>query len=277
MPDLVEEGHLYVAKPPLCRLKDGKKEAFFHNEDSYNSYLIDRISERETVREDGRKDISRKRLRVLLYTLIDYLDKTNTLRKKGYSSRFLNLICKKGINKDYTKDKDLTISLSKELEKEAFTTKEIIFDEEHNRYELLLLDLRDNGSIFRFNWELLTSPEFQKLLSLNEELKDMGGPFFLVGDKKGQTRIETKEELVEHLVDKAKKGVVIQRYKGLGEMNPEQLWQTTMDPERRSLVRVTVEDAVAADEIFTLLMGDKVEPRREFIQNNALEVTELDI
>jgi DNA gyrase subunit B len=277
MPDLVEEGHLYVAKPPLYRLKDGKKEAFFHNEDSYNSYLIDRISEREIVRVDGRKDISRKRLRLLLYTLIDYLDKTNTLRKKGYSSRFLNLICKKGVNKDYTKDKDLTISLSKELEKEAFTTQEIIFDEEHNRYELLLLDQRDNGSIFRFNRELLTSPEFQKLLSLNEELKDMGGPFFLVGDKKGQTRIETKEELVEHLVDKAKKGVVIQRYKGLGEMNPEQLWQTTMDPERRSLVRVTVEDAVAADEIFTLLMGDKVEPRREFIQNNALEVTELDI
>lgn len=277
MPDLVEEGHLYVAKPPLYRLKDGKKEVFLHNEDSYNSYLIDRISERETVRVDGRKDISKKRLRLLLYTLIDYRDKTNTLRKKGYSMRFLNLICKKGINKDNTKDKDLTISLSKELEKEAFTTQEIIFDEEHNRYELLLRDQRDNGSVFRFNWELLTSPEFQKLLSLNKELKDMGGPFFLVGDKKDQTRIETKEELVEHLVDKAKKGVVIQRYKGLGEMNPEQLWQTTMDPERRSLVRVTVEDAVAADEIFTLLMGDKVEPRREFIQKNALEVTELDI
>jgi DNA gyrase subunit B len=153
----------------------------------------------------------------------------------------------------------------------------MIFDEEHNRYELLLRDQEDNRSAFKFNWELLTSPEFRKLLNLKKELKEMDSPFFLVGDEKNQTKIETKEKLVEYLVDKAKKGIVVQRYKGLGEMNPGQLWQTTMDPERRSLVRVTIEDAIAADEIFTLLMGDKVEPRREFIQNNALEVTELDI
>ena len=277
MPDLVEEGHLYVAKPPLYRMKDGKAEVFLHNEDSYNSYLIDRISQKETVRVDGRKNISGKKLHSLLYTLIDYLDKTNTLTRKGYSGRFLELLCQKGINKNHTKSKDLIISLSKEFEREGFTTEEIIFDEEHNRYELLLRDQKSNGSLFRLNWELLTSPEFRKLLSLNQELKDLDSPFFLVGDEKSQTKIETKENLVEYLVDKAKKGIVIQRYKGLGEMNPEQLWQTTMDPERRSLVRVTIEDAIAADEIFTLLMGDKVEPRREFIQNNALEVTELDI
>ena len=277
MPDLVEEGHLYVAKPPLYRMKDGKTEVFFHNEDSYNSYLIDRISQKEIVRIDGRKNISGKKLHSLLYTLIDYLDKTNILTRKGYSGRFLELLCQKGINKNHTKSKDLIISLSKEFEREGFTTEEIIFDEEHNRYELLLRDQKSNGSLFRLNWELLTSPEFRKLLSLNQELKDLDSPLFLVGDEKSQTKIETKENLVEYLVDKAKKGIVIQRYKGLGEMNPEQLWQTTMDPERRSLVRVTIEDAIAADEIFTLLMGDKVEPRREFIQNNALEVTELDI
>ena len=277
MPDLVEEGHLYVAKPPLYRMKDGKTEVFFHNEDSYNSYLIDRISQKEIVRVDGRKNISGKKLHSLLYTLIDYLDKTNILTRKGYSGRFLDLLCQKGINKNHTKNKDLIISLSKEFKREGFTSEEIIFDEEHNRYELLLREQKSNGSLFKFNWELLTSPEFRKLLSLNQELKDLDSPFFLVGDEKSQTKIETKENLVEYLVDKAKKGIVIQRYKGLGEMNPEQLWRTTMDPERRSLVRVTIEDAIAADEIFTLLMGDKVEPRREFIQNNALEVTELDI
>jgi len=277
MPDLVEEGHLYVAKPPLYRMKDGKTEVFFHSEESYNSYLIDRISEKEVVRVDGRKEISGKRLRSLLYTLIDYLDKTNALTRKGYSSRFLDLLCKKHISKDHTRDRDRIITLSKEFEREAFVTEEIIFDEEHNRYGLLLRHQRDNGSFFKFNWELLTSPEFRRFSSLNRELRDLDGPFFLVGDEKSQTKIETREKLVEHLVDKAKKGISIQRYKGLGEMNPEQLWQTTMDPGRRSLVRVTVEDAIAADEIFSLLMGDKVEPRREFIQNNALEVTELDI
>ena len=277
MPDLVEEGHLYVAKPPLYRMKDGKTEVFFHSEERYNSYLIDRISEKEVVRVDGRKEISGKRLRSLLYTLIDYLDKTNALTRKGYSSRFLDLLCKKHISKDHTRDRDRIVTLSKEFEREAFVTEEIIFDEEHNRYGLLLRDQRDNGSFFKFNWELLTSPEFRKFSSLNRELKDLDGPFFLVGDEKSQTKIETREKLVEHLVDKAKKGIAIQRYKGLGEMNPEQLWQTTMDPGRRSLVRVTVEDAIAADEIFSLLMGDKVEPRREFIQSNALEVTELDI
>jgi DNA gyrase subunit B len=277
MPDLVEEGHLYVAKPPLYRMKDGKKETYFHNEDSYNSYLIDRISEKETIWVNGQTKITGKRLRLLLHALIDYLDRMNRLVKKGYSSRFLDLICQKEINKNHIKDENLTISLSKELEKETFVTEEIIFDEEHNRYELLLKDPKNNGFHFKVNWELLTSPEFQKLLNLNRELKELNSPFFLVGDEKDQTKIETKEKLVEYLVDKAKKGTVVQRYKGLGEMNPEQLWQTTMNPDKRGLVKVIIEDAIAADEIFTLLMGDKVEPRREFIQNNALEVTELDI
>jgi len=277
MPDLVEEGHLYVAKPPLYRMKDGKKETFFHNEDSYNSYLIDRVSEKETIWVNGQKKITGKKLRSLLHTLIDYLDRINSLAKKGYTRRFLNLICQKEINKNHIKDKDFTVSLSKELEKEAFITEEIFFDEEHNRYELLLKDQKNNGFPFKVNWELVTSPEFKKLLSLDQELQDLNSPFFLVGDEKDKTKIETKEKLVEYLVDKAKKGTVIQRYKGLGEMNPEQLWQTTMDPGRRGLVRIAIEDAITADEIFTLLMGDKVEPRREFIQNNALEVTELDI
>jgi DNA gyrase subunit B len=277
MPDLVEEGHLYVAKPPLYRMQDGKKEQFFHDEGVYNTYLIDRIAEKETVLLNENKKISGKKLHELLYTLIDYRDTVSTLIRKGYNSRFLDLLCQKAVDKKLIKDKELTLALSRELQKEAFVTEKLIFDEEHNRYELLLRDQHVNGSTFRLNWELIASPEFQKLTRLNQVLKTLKGPFYLAGDEQTGTKIETKEALIEFLVDKAKKGIVIQRYKGLGEMNPAQLWQTTMDPERRSLVRIAIEDVIAADEVFTLLMGDKVEPRREFIQNNALEVTELDI
>jgi DNA gyrase subunit B len=277
MPDLVEAGHLYVAKPPLYRLKDGSSEAFFHNEDSYYSYLIDRVSEKEAVWVDGKRKISGKKLRSLLHALIEYFDTLSSLTRKGYSSRFLNFLCKKGVTKNHIKDRNLIVALSEEFQNEAFVTQKIKFDEEHNRYELLLRDQKDSGAFFTFNWELLSSPDFQRLLRFSQELRELDGPFFLVGDEKDRTKVESKEKLFEHLVDKAKKGITIQRYKGLGEMNPEQLWRTTMDPERRSLVKVTIEDVIAADEIFTLLMGDKVEPRREFIQNNALEVTELDI
>jgi DNA gyrase subunit B len=277
MPDLVEAGHLYVAKPPLYRLKDGSSEAFFHNEDSYYSYLIDKVAEKEAVWVDGKRKISGKKLRSLLHALIEYFDTVSSLTRKGYSSRFLNFLCKKGVTKNHIKDRNLIVALSEEFQNEAFVTQEIKFDEEHNRYELLLRDQKDSGAFFTFNWELLSSPDFQRLLRFSQELRELDGPFFLVGDEKDRTKVESKEKLFEHLVDKAKKGITIQRYKGLGEMNPEQLWRTTMDPERRSLVKVTIEDVIAADEIFTLLMGDKVEPRREFIQNNALEVTELDI
>jgi DNA gyrase subunit B len=276
MPDLMEKGHLYVANPPLYRLKDGKTEIFFHHEETYSSYLIERISEREAVLADGGNRITGKKLRTLLSMMIDYLDKISILTKRGFNGRFLNLLCQKDIAKEHMENKETVLSYSREFDEAGFTTEDVIFDEEHNRYGLLLRDQKNNGFHFLFNWELLRSPDFRKLVSLAQTLNNVNGPFFL-GDGKDNTRIETKEELVHYLMEKAKKGITIQRYKGLGEMNPAQLWQTTMDPEKRSLTRITIEDVIAADEIFTLLMGDKVEPRREFIQSNALEVQELDV
>jgi DNA gyrase subunit B len=118
---------------------------------------------------------------------------------------------------------------------------------------------------------------FRRALEKRRQLLDLEEPPYRVVEGEKETPIHSKRGLLEYLRERGEKGLGIQRYKGLGEMNPEQLWETTMSPEKRTLLQVTVEDAVEADTIFTILMGDKVEPRREFIQNNALEVRELDI
>jgi len=125
--------------------------------------------------------------------------------------------------------------------------------------------------------DLLNSAEFQELKNLTKTIKESGEPPFTVATGNGEIEILTFRGLVEHVLDIGKKGLTIQRYKGLGEMNPGQLWETTMDPEKRVLLQVRVEDAVEADAIFTKLMGDVVEPRREFIEKHALEVSNLDV
>jgi DNA gyrase subunit B len=127
------------------------------------------------------------------------------------------------------------------------------------------------------NWEFFTSPELQHMMRISGALSKLNHGCHIVRGEAEHRKVDSPEQLLHDFMEKGKKGLAIQRYKGLGEMNPDQLWKTTMDPETRTLLVVKIEDVVEADEIFTILMGDKVEPRREFIQNNALEVTELDI
>ena len=133
------------------------------------------------------------------------------------------------------------------------------------------------GNVSNVDWDFFSSPELRQLLGISDEFQALHRGGFIVEDSGEKKKINNPEDLLNQLMERAKKGVGIQRYKGLGEMNPDQLWTTTMDPEKRILLQVDIEDGVEADEIFTILMGDKVEPRREFIQSNALEVTELDI
>ena len=136
------------------------------------------------------------------------------------------------------------------------------------------------GKPIKIGRGLISSKDFQTCMSLSRQIYKYDEPPFVVfsAEKNDRQKIMTsKEELLDYMLEEGKKGIGIQRYKGLGEMNPDQLWETTMNPEKRTLMQVKIEDAVETDEIFTILMGDEVEPRREFIQSNALEVSTLDI
>ncbi|RLE03563.1 MAG: DNA gyrase subunit B, partial [Candidatus Aminicenantes bacterium] len=150
-------------------------------------------------------------------------------------------------------------------------------DEEYDLFELSIT-FQVNGIkvITRINQDLLTSVEYKNLLKLHRDLQDKRPPFQVISN--GEiTRLENEAKLLEFLFERAKKGLTIQRYKGLGEMTPQQLWETTMNPETRYLRRVSIQDAVEADKVFTILMGGEVESRRAFIEQNALEAQNLDI
>ena len=162
--------------------------------------------------------------------------------------------------------------------KKGFESPEIIQDEEHNLFELNVTHVYNGHKITnRINWDLVSSVEYKSLFTLQKEIGQLQKSPVLVSSKGRETLLNSGEELLRHILALGKDGLFIQRYKGLGEMNPEQLWETTMNPVTRTLLQVTIEDAVEADEIFSVLMGDQVEERRRFIEDNALMARNLDI
>jgi len=278
MPDLIENGHLYVAQPPLYRVWDGKKEVFIKDEEGFNNLILKRISEKHKILFDSGEEISGQKLMKVVKGLISFYDSLNKLSRRGYSSRFIEFLVLSGITeKGVFKDKKFMESFFERLQENGFHVSDIQSGEEDGYYEFVVTETHNGGQTFSVNWEFLLSPEFKQLMGMSarfRELKD--GKYIVTGDGE-RKKAANPQQLLRDLMEMGKKGLGIQRYKGLGEMNPDQLWATTMDPGKRSFRKVRIVDAVEADDIFTILMGDKVEPRREFIQSNALEVMELDI
>ena len=277
MPELIEKGYLYVAQPPLYRVLNKKKEIFIKDEEEFNDFILTRISENEAVLLGDGREISGNRLITMLNRLVRFFERLEKLSRKGFSSKFIEFLVLNGArNKRQFKDRGFMENFFVKLEEGGFSVSDINLGEEDGYYEFSVTETKNGGHRFEVDWEFLSSPELRQLMELSDDFCDLKRGSFRVGEGEKE-EIEDPEQLLNEFMEKAKKGLGIQRYKGLGEMNPDQLWNTTMDPERRTLVKVRVEDAVEADNIFTILMGDKVEPRREFIQKNALEVTELDI
>jgi DNA gyrase subunit B len=292
MLEVIKRGHLYIAQPPLYKVAHGKNETYLKDDREYQSFLVDRIKDQwELVigREgngngDGGGTGTAGRFSGV--RLANLLDKVELFRQN------LDRLMSRGVPADAVKtalraevrDKASLLDLAK-LEKLArdltaagYSEVEIGRDEEHGTSFVRFSSRRDGvDREVRIDWHLVTSAEYRALANnqAGYEAYTAEGLTLIKGND--VTVHGTLEEALEVLYNGAKKGVSIQRYKGLGEMNPTQLWETTMDPAKRRLLKVRIEDDVEADQIFTVLMGDEVEPRRAFIQDNALDVRNLDV
>jgi DNA gyrase subunit B len=277
MPELVENGYLYVAQPPLYRLGDGKKEIYIKDEESFNDFILKRISEKGKVTLENGEEISGKRFMDILNGLIKFYESLSRLTRKGYSRRFIELLVSDGVtDRSLFKNREFMEGFLQRLQENGFKV-ERKEGEENGYYEFLVTETQNGGQTFAVNWEFFSSPELRLLMRISHEFGKLNNGNFIASGDGEIKKIENPEQFLNYLMEQGKKGLTIQRYKGLGEMNPGQLWTTTMDPEKRTLLKVRIEDWVEADDIFTILMGDKVEPRRDFIQSNALEVTDLDV
>ena len=280
MPEVIERGHLYIAQPPLFKILDGKKETYIKNEEAHNRYLTERaISKSEVTIQQTGKSLTDKKLWNLLDKLSRYHDFTNRLQNKGYPRSLLKPLLEQGVrNRALFEEKGKIADLQKHLRKGGLEVFDIERDEEHNLYGFEVQESNDgNERRSKVHWDLIASVEYRQLIQIHGEIREQAPPPYALMEKGKEGVIDNEEALLQSLHRIGKEGLNIQRYKGLGEMNPEQLWQTTMNPETRTLLKVKVEDAVEADETFSILMGDEVEQRRRFIEENALFVQHLDI
>jgi DNA gyrase subunit B len=287
MPELVEKGHIYIAQPPLYGIKQGKSLKYLKNEREMEEFLMQRATDGVVVTaEKAQKQYSGAQLKKLLKEVHEHttvFEKLNRRLQDGQLlNRLLESIAGEGgvIQTGYSlkqlfQKKELLEAICPAIEEIGYECG-ISQDEEHNLFSLIAQN-RNTGAKVSFNWEFLSSAEWQRLFELYSEMSPLEKPPLIVKENGNSVAVNSPEELLNYLLTMGKKDLSMQRYKGLGEMNPEQLWQTTMNPETRTLLKVSIDDAVQTDAIFTILMGDAVEPRRRFIEDNALNVHNLDI
>jgi DNA gyrase subunit B len=293
MKALIENGFLYIAQPPLFRVGKGNSGIYLKDEQEMDEYVLKRVCEEKRLRVvQSDLLIADHHLYELLCNLAEYERLLDRLQAQGHNRSLMETMIFLEIDWAHAL-KDITVvnELREKLIASGFVVDEPIWNEERNVFELMVdtPDERDDIPEDRkkdaqqrekIGKALLFSKDFQKVFVLAKRIASLRIPPFEMIDIKNpeeKREIEDKAKLLRVMVEEGKKGLSIQRYKGLGEMNPDQLWETTMNPEKRTLLQVREQDTVETDELFTILMGEDVEPRREFIYANALEVSSLDI
>ncbi|BCS98154.1 DNA gyrase subunit B [Desulfoluna limicola] len=285
---LIERGYLYIAQPPLYRVGKGKSSVYLKDEPGYRDFIFKRICDNRTLTVGG-DAIDGEELMALLSDLSSFVHAMGTIERRGYDRLLVMEILKEGmIDKAYLTDESRMEAFRQRIVSKGFEAGELAYNPERERYRFYVDKKRkgddevtlDLGGTMEVGRVLFYSAEYMAAMTSLERLQGlMGGEISVANKESGETVHTTSDifDLFDAVMSDGKKGINIQRYKGLGEMNPDQLWETTMDPDRRTLLQVTIDDAENADDIFALLMGEEVEPRRAFIQKNALEVTSLDI
>ncbi len=275
MPQVIEQGYLYIAQPPLYKVKKGRTEKYIQNEAEMQAMLFELAAEDLVLQLKG-QDIKGKALIPYLKRLANYEKLIEWFERRRKDPLILRALLTEGVNRTILKEKKALEDLLKRLAAEVpgVNVGPIYEDEEHEGFGV---ELRRQNYKVVLDAKFLISPEFRELEALHGYIKELGRPPFRMTTKEGPREILSTSELYTYIFEMARKGLTIQRYKGLGEMNPQQLWETTMDTEKRTLLQVSIEDSVQADEIFTILMGDQVEPRKEFITKHALEARNIDI
>ena len=285
MPEVIERGYLYIAQPPLYGVKRGKSMRYLKDETELNAYLIENAVKAVTLRGAQGLEVQGEALRPYIEHLIGYSDALKKLARRK-DPQILSLAAQAGFGEEMLGDEEALMELGNTiLERLGQIDDSAQWSAPVVRPDEMVEDL------FEMQWStrvmgVLTQTYLDRRVARSPEYRTMTEALRAFEDFGGEVRFEANtveatttslEPLLEQVLLAGRKGQTIQRYKGLGEMNPEQLWETTMDPEVRTFLQVHVEDAVGADELFTILMGDQVEPRREFIEHNALDVRNLDV
>ncbi len=278
MTELVERGHVYIAQPPLYLIKKGKSLRYIRDEKEFRREVLKRATEDHAVEVGNGSKKTRLEggdLTNFLMALGEYVDLFDKLEKRMGDPRPIDALLKAELGKKMElEDKAKLEHVAKELKLEGFKP-QIKLDEEHNLYTLHFSGEGLGDRVI--DWDWLSSADYRRLLDLHKRVRDNDKPPFVISSNGDKIEIEDRKELLERVMNAGKKSFTVQRFKGLGEMNPTQLWETTMDAEQRTLLQVRAEDTEAAEDIFSVLMGDAVVPRREFIEQNALDVKNLDI
>ncbi|MDG2072865.1 MAG: DNA topoisomerase (ATP-hydrolyzing) subunit B [Pseudomonadales bacterium] len=287
MPELIERGHVLIAQPPLFKVKKGKEERYIKNEDHLTEFMLEvALDDAQLCAEIGSPALEGDKLRALADSYYRVQREMSRLERLYPISVLRELIYIPRLTVTQLADREMVeewigLLTARMTEQETSQTQyQIDITEEQERHLFYPRVAMINHGVRReydLTRDFFSSVDYRDFSDFGESIKDLMSAHGLVQRGEKTQEVDSFERALDWLQKEAQRGHSRQRYKGLGEMNPDQLWETTMDPVKRSMLRVTIEDAIAADQMFTALMGDQVEPRREFIEENALAVANLDV